>query len=50
MKALARQAFLTGAAGLFSLQLWANTLPAELRAALPTAALAGQAKLQLLGL
>jgi hypothetical protein len=49
MKALARQVFLTGAAGLLSLQLWANTLPAELRAALPTAALAGQAKLSFWG-
>ncbi len=49
MKALARQAVLTGAAGLFSLQAWANSLPAELRAALPMAALAGQAKLSLWG-
>lgn len=49
MKPLARQALLTGAAGLLSLQVWANTLPAELRAVLPTAALAGQAKLTFWG-
>ncbi|MBE0475298.1 chalcone isomerase family protein [Rhodoferax sp.] len=49
MKPLARQLVLTGTAGLFSLQLWANTLPTELRAALPTAALAGQAKLTFFG-
>lgn len=49
MKPLVRQAFLTGAAGLFSLQLWASSLPAELRAALPAAALAGQAKLTFWG-
>lgn len=49
MKALRRQAVLTGAAGLLSLQVWANTLPAELRPALPTAALAGQAKLTFWG-
>jgi hypothetical protein len=49
MKPLARQAVLTGAAGLLSLQVWANTLPAELRSALPTAALAGQAKLTFWG-
>lgn len=49
MKALVRQAVLTGAAGLLSLQVWATSLPAELRVALPTAALAGQAKLSFWG-
>lgn len=49
MKSLARQLVLTGAAGLLSLQVWAGSLPAELRAALPTAALAGQAKLTFWG-
>lgn len=49
MKPLVRQAVMTGAAGLFSLQVWASSLPAELRLALPTAALAGQAKLSFWG-
>ncbi len=49
MKPLARQAVLTGAAGLLSLQVWANSPPVELRVALPTAALAGQAKLTFWG-
>ncbi|MCM2295830.1 chalcone isomerase family protein [Rhodoferax sp.] len=50
MKPLARQALLTGVAGLLSVQVWANSPPAELRVALPTAALAGQAKLTFWGL
>ena len=49
MKPLARQAVLTGAAGLFILQVWASSLPSELRVALPTASLAGQAKLSFWG-
>ncbi|MDD3935403.1 chalcone isomerase family protein [Rhodoferax sp.] len=49
MKRLARRAVLTGAAGLVSLQVWASSLPAELRLALPAAALAGQAKLRFWG-
>ncbi len=49
MKPLARKAVLTGAAGLLSLQVFAGSLPAELRTALPTAALAGQAKLTFWG-
>lgn len=49
MKPLARQAVLAGAAGLLSMQLWANSLPPELRTALPTATLAGQAKLTFWG-
>lgn len=49
MKPFARQAILTTATGLFSLQVWATSLPAELRVALPTAALAGQAKLTFWG-
>lgn len=49
MKPLAKQLALTGVAGLFSLQLWANSLPPELRSVLPTAALAGKAKLTFWG-
>ncbi|MDO9144822.1 MULTISPECIES: chalcone isomerase family protein [Burkholderiales] len=49
MKPLVRQAVLTGAAGLFSLQVWATSLPVELRLAMPAAALAGQAKLTFWG-
>jgi hypothetical protein len=49
MKPLAKQLALTGVAGLLSVQLWATSLPAELRMALPTAALAGQAKLTFWG-
>jgi len=49
MNPLARQAVLTGAAGLLSLQLWASPLPPELRTALPMATLAGQAKLTFWG-
>ena len=49
MKPRVRQAVLTGAVWLLSLQVWANNLPAELRAALPTAALAGQATLTFWG-
>jgi hypothetical protein len=49
MKPLAIQAVLTGAAGLLSLQVWANTVPTELRSVLPSAALAGQAKLTFWG-
>lgn len=49
MKPFARQLVLTGAAGLLSLQVWANSLPSELRSVLPSAALAGQAKLTFWG-
>lgn len=49
MTPLARQLALTGVAGLLSAQVWANSLPAELRVTLPTAALAGQAKLTFWG-
>ena len=49
MKPLFRQLGLTSAAGLLSLQVWASSLPPELRVALPTAALAGQAKLTFWG-
>ncbi|MDI1243794.1 MAG: chalcone isomerase family protein [Rhodoferax sp.] len=49
MKSFAKQALLTGVAGLLSLPLWASSLPAELRVTLPTAALAGQAKLSFWG-
>lgn len=49
MKPFARQAVLTAATGLFSLQVWATSLPAELSSALLTAALAGQAKLTFWG-
>lgn len=49
MKPLVRQAVMAGAAGLISLQVWATSLPAELRLAMPAAALAGQAKLTFWG-
>ena len=49
MKYAARQALLAGAAGVLSLQVWATSLPPALRGALPTAALAGQAKLSFWG-
>jgi len=49
MKSLAKQSLLTFAAGLSSLQVWASSVPAELCAALPAAALAGQAKLTFWG-
>jgi Chalcone isomerase-like len=49
MKALAHHALATLAASLISLPASANALPAELRAALPTAALSGQATLRFWG-
>ena len=49
MKRAAKQALLAGAVGVLSLQVWATSLPPALRGELPTAALAGQAKLSFWG-
>jgi len=49
MNSLRQKLLLTAAAALLSLQASATSLPAELRPALPTAALAGQAKMSFWG-
>ena len=45
MKTIAARAILTGASMLFGMQISAQTTPAEIRGALPSATLAGTAKL-----
>ncbi len=50
MKNAAACAILTGASGLFGLKIQAQTLPHELRPAVPAAALAGQARMTFWGL
>ena len=49
MKSIAACAVLAGATGLFGLQVQAQSLPQELRPAVPAAALAGQAKMTFWG-